>query len=394
MQTNEILNWIHIQNKKVSVDLKTISFDKLDKWKFEYGKLVHYSGKFFCVEGIRIKTNYGSLREWDQPIINQPEIGFLGIITKEIGDTTYFLLQAKIEPGNVNFVQLSPTLQATKSNYTQVHKGRKPLYIDIFLDAKPNQIIVDQLQSEQGSRFFQKRNRNIIIKIDKNIPIYDNFIWVTLDQIKHLMRHNNIINMDTRTVISTLPLKFLNKISKSYKTTNYYQVNSDFFRSANNQVDSINSLTKIISFLTEKKCKYCLNIEKIPLSKMRNWNVGEKSIRKKEGGIFEVIAVDVQIDNREIIKWSQPMISPTNVELSAFIVKEFNGVFHFAVQTILECGNFDKVEFAPTVQYVMSDISEDISSVPFLDYVLNAKASNKYYDTIQSEEGEILQGTK
>ena len=51
---------------------------------------------------------------WDQPIIDQPEIGFLGILCKEIKGSLHFLLQAKIEPGNKNFVQLSPTLQATR----------------------------------------------------------------------------------------------------------------------------------------------------------------------------------------------------------------------------------------------------------------------------------------
>ena len=42
-----------------------------------------------------------------QPIINQPEIGFLGFITKEFNGILHFLVQAKVEPGNVNNVQIS-----------------------------------------------------------------------------------------------------------------------------------------------------------------------------------------------------------------------------------------------------------------------------------------------
>src|SRR5690606_24882290 len=117
--------------------------------------------------------------EWTQPIINQPEIGFLGIITREIEGVLYFLMQAKIEPGNVNYVQLSPTLQATKSNYTQIHHGAKPLYLDYFLKATPSQILLDQLQSEQGARFYRKRNRNIIIKVQEDLPVEDDFCWLT-----------------------------------------------------------------------------------------------------------------------------------------------------------------------------------------------------------------------
>ncbi len=131
----------------------------MDKWRLdkEKGLLRHTSGKFFTIEGINVTTNWGKVKEWEQPIINQPEIGYLGIITREVDGILYFLLQAKIEPGNVNNVQLSPTLQATKSNYTQVHKGKKPLYLEYFQNAKPEQILLDQIQSEQGSRFFKKK---------------------------------------------------------------------------------------------------------------------------------------------------------------------------------------------------------------------------------------------
>ena len=64
-------------------------------------------------------------------------------------------MQAKIEPGNINIVQISPTFQATKSNYTTVHKGRKPYYYDYFNGEKNAEIIINQLQSEQGSVFIK-----------------------------------------------------------------------------------------------------------------------------------------------------------------------------------------------------------------------------------------------
>mgnify|MGYP000886641591 FL=1 len=96
-------------------------------------------------------------------------------------------MQAKIEPGNLNYVQLSPTLQATKSNYTQVHKGKKSLYLEYFRD-RTNNVLVDQLQSEQGGRFFKKRNRNIIINVEGEVPVRENFQWMTLEQIVQLLK--------------------------------------------------------------------------------------------------------------------------------------------------------------------------------------------------------------
>jgi len=152
-----------------------------------------------------VKTNYGNLSEWEQPIINQPEIGYLGFITKEFDGILHFLVQAKIEPGNVNNVQLSPTLQATRSNYTQVHNGKAPRYLEYFRDRNRCTVLLDQLQSEQGARFLHKRNRNIIVQTEENVEIHDDFIWLTLGQIKKLIQYDNLVNMDTRTVISGIP---------------------------------------------------------------------------------------------------------------------------------------------------------------------------------------------
>ena len=69
-------------------------------------------------------------KNWDHPIIVQKELGILGIIKDKVKNK--YLLQAKVEPGNKNKLQLSPTVQATKSNYERVHGGKKIPYLNIF----------------------------------------------------------------------------------------------------------------------------------------------------------------------------------------------------------------------------------------------------------------------
>ena len=203
MSTDDIVQWLAEQNQKVTVNVGLARYVKSKVGTtMKLWAVFSMIQEIFSIDGISVCTNWNGPAEWQQPIINQPEVGFLGIITKEFNGVLHFLLQAKIEPGNIHYVQLSPTLQATRSNYTQVHKGRKPLYLDYFHNAKPSQVLLDQLQSEQGGRFLRKRNRNIIIKIDEDIQVYDQFTWLTLGQIKALMQRNNLLNMDTRTVIS------------------------------------------------------------------------------------------------------------------------------------------------------------------------------------------------
>lgn len=378
--TSEVLSWIREQNQKVGVDIRQVSFaDMQPMWDFDSeGNLRHQSGKFFSIEGIRVQTNYGAIPEWEQPIINQPEIGLLGIITREIDGVLYFLLQAKIEPGNVNHVQLSPTLQATKSNYTQVHQGKKPLYYEYFRDAKQDQILLDQLQSEQGARFLRKRNRNIIICVEEDIPVYDNFIWVTLAQIKQLASVDNVVNMDTRTVISGIPLQSTDASCLS--------LSSDAGRTLLCNDIPYRSITDILSWMTSLKCKYDLKITPMPLRHVRHWCIRPDVIEHEQGKYFRIIAAKVAISNREVESWYQPLISPVRQGLTAFIIKKINDTYHFLVQGKVEPGNLDTLEMAPTVQCI-TDNYQGNNSQPFVDYVLQARPEQVWVDTIQSEEG-------
>jgi len=392
-ETEKVIEWLEEQNRRVHIKIEKTSFKKLNDWQYKNVSIIHSSGKFFSIDGIRIETNWGSIKSWEQPIINQPEIGYLGFITKEFNGVLHFLAQAKIEPGNVNFVQLSPTLQATRSNYTQVHEGKKPLYLEYFQNAKPYQILVDQLQSEQGARFLKKRNRNIIIKIDEDIPIYDNFVWLSLGQLKKLMHYDNLVNMDTRTVISCIQFgQFDSDVIDFFNFLGYKsfegKIQKAFLKSALTNSGTLESIDNIITFLTQLKSIYDLEIRKVPLDILKNWVFEKNEIFHEDNKYFKVIAVDVEIGNREVVKWSQPMIEPAQEGLCAFVCKEINGILHFIVQAKMECGNHDVVEFAPTVQCLTGNYKNTKEGVlPFLDYVLNAKPEQIVFNALQSEEG-------
>lgn len=389
-QINQIVEWLKDQNDRVKVNIKPIRFSELKNWYFDEvkGNIRHDSGKFFSIDGINVSTNLGAISSWQQPIINQPEIGYLGIIVKPIDGVLHFLMQAKIEPGNVNYVQLSPTIQATKSNYTRVHEGKKPAFLEYFQHANPNQILLDQLQSEQGARFSRKRNRNIIIQVDEELTIPENFIWLTLYQIKQLMTYDNLVNMDTRTVISGIPFGEFSSIDpQNSQLINQLKTNK-FAISYFDTTNQLNDFDDIISFITKRKSHYELDVTPVNLKNLNHWTFSEFDIHHNENKYFRVIAVKVEIDNREVSSWTQPMIEPAQEGLCAFVCKEINGVLHFAVQAKLECGNFDIIELAPTVQCLTGNYRNlKSASLPFLEYVLNASTEKIVFDNLQSEEG-------
>ena len=383
----EIEAWIRQRNEEVGVDVQLIPFAEMDGWKVdEEGCLRHNSGKFFSIEGIHIETDYGKTPSWDQPIINQPEVGYLGILTKEFDGVLYFLMQAKIEPGNVNCVQISPTLQATKSNYSRVHKGKKPAYLDYFVNAKPENVLLDQLQSEQGARFLRKRNRNIIIKVDEDVELLPDFRWMTLGQIKRFMAKDNMVNMDTRTVLSGID--FTDYLTPMTASADLSSFGRELIRSLQTG-SGFYTMRQILSWLTGLKSRYDLIVTHKAIDKLQGWHRGSDEIANDNGKFFRIIGVRVNIDNREVTSWCQPLVQPMQQGICAFIIKRINGVLHFLVQAKMECGNYDVLELAPTVQSLTDNFRaySGASRADFTDYVLQAKPGQIIYDVLQSEEG-------
>lgn len=397
ISTADILKWVEQQNAEVRTEISQIPLHDMKGWDYQQDRLMHHSGKFFSIDGIRVKTNYRNTHQWDQPIINQPEIGFLGFIAKKINGIIHFLVQAKIEPGNLNIVQLSPTLQATRSNYSRVHKGETPKYLEYFTGEKNVSILVDQLQSEQGARFLHKRNRNIIVEIDpeEDVPMYRNFIWVSLGQIKELLQYPNVVNMDTRTVISCITfgsysettLKLLTSVKQMAGISSSKP--DSFLYSVLSAENHLHDIQDIIKWMTALKFKYELETTQIGISKMDHWLYDGNTIRHEEHKYFDVIGVHVEIGNREVRSWDQPMVRSAQEGLMGFLVKKINGIYHFLVQAKLECGNFDVIEMAPTVQCLTGNyrVGKNEYTIPYLDNILNADPNHIWHSSFQSEEG-------
>ena len=166
MQTDKLNAWLNQQRISNKLKIKKKSYQDLKQWKFEEKLIHHKKNNFFSIRPFlfSLKT-----KKWFQPLIIQKEQGILGIIKKKIKDTNYYLLQSKIEPGNINGVQISPTVQATKSNYLRKHKGKKTVFLDYFLNKKNVKVLSSLKLSEQGSRFLDKKNKNILIEVN-NFP--------------------------------------------------------------------------------------------------------------------------------------------------------------------------------------------------------------------------------
>lgn len=370
---------------RYQVDL--IAFDQLDGWHFQEstGNLVHRSGRFFSVEGLEVRTGAADRGEWMQPIINQPEIGVLGILVKEFDGVLHCLLQAKMEPGNINTVQLSPTVQATRSNYTGVHRGRPIPYLDYFT-ARRGRVLVDSLQSEQGAWFLRKRNRNMVVEVLDDIEPLDGFCWLTIGQVHRMLLRDNLVNMDTRTVLACVPFQAPNGAPRIPCDDGYRDA---LMASVSGQGRAQHSTAEILSWLTDVKATRELVQHGMPLRDVKRWHRTADRIEHEDGKYFAVIAAEVSATNREVSHWTQPMLAPVERGLAGWLARPFGGVLHLLVQAKTEAGVFDTAELAPTVQCMPGAAAQlpERLRPRFLDAVCAADSGSVRYDVVQSEEG-------
>jgi oxidase EvaA len=193
-----------------------------------------------------------------------------------------------------------------------------------------------------------------------------------------------MVNMDTRTVLSSL------KISEYITPFNELNGMSHFGNDMILSYETNHSYTSTrnhLSWLTGLKSKYDLSVKFCPITEMPGWKKTESEVVRDDKKYFKIVGVKVTISNSEVASWCQPLIQPMQQGLCAFIIKKINGVYHFLVQAKLECGNFDVIEFAPTVQCLTGNIYDYPSMPPFTEYVLQAKNQQIIFDTLQSEEG-------
>ncbi|MCZ7417060.1 NDP-hexose 2,3-dehydratase family protein [Streptomyces sp. WMMC897] len=344
---------------------------ELDSWFTDpaTGTLRHASGGFFSVRGVRVHRPGHPVPGWDQPIIDQPETGVLGLLVGDLGGVRHCLVQLKPEPGNHNGIQISPTVQATRSNYLGLHGGRRVPYLEHFTTRGRHRVLADVRQSEQGAWFLRKRNRNLVLDAGdtaEEVPVLDHFTWLPLDTLHALLAVDDLVNMDTRSVLACLPPP-----------------------PAPLGTPALHSDTEVLSWITDQRTATDLRVTPAPLHDLAHWHRDADGIRHDSGSFFEVVGVRVTAHGREVAGWCQPMLAPVGTGLVALLTTRVDGVPHVLLELRPEPGSADVAELAPTVRCLPRNYTALPAEArpPFLDHVQGADPARVVFDSVQSEEG-------
>jgi oxidase EvaA len=380
--------WLAHRREAVRMDVELIPLADLNRWGFETGtgNIVHETGRFFSVEGVRARLGGEGGATWDQPIINQPEIGYLGILVKEIDGVLHCLMQVKAEPGNAQGLQLSPTVQATRSNYTGVHRGSAVRYLEYFNGPQQGRVLVDVLLSEHGSWFYHKRNRNMVVEVTEDVPEHEDYCWLTIGQVRNLLQAEDLVNMDTRTVLACIPL---DEASTAAAPIGASAFQTALLASLPSEAPAVHALPELLRWFTDVKARAELVSERIPLGSIEKWITTREEIRHESGNDFSIVAVSVSARSREVTQWTQPLLRTRAEGTIAFLARRFDGVVHVLVHAGVEPGFADAIELGPTVQFIPDSYGSPLTAgyQPYLKEILAAAPEQVRYGVTQSEEG-------
>jgi oxidase EvaA len=206
----EVLAWLEEKRRTTDLKVTQIPVKEIDRWHIheETGDISHDSGRFFQIVGV--KTEGARDREviaWSQPIMKQEECGMLGIICQVRNGARHYLLWAKYEPGSIVKHQLSPGIQATLSNLDRVHGGKKPMFAEYFEEGTTKSKVIFSVEHvEDPGRFYLKTNKCVLVEVpeDEDVKITDDFIWLTLPQIKKLLKMDRVVNSFARAIFGNL----------------------------------------------------------------------------------------------------------------------------------------------------------------------------------------------
>ena len=198
--------WLGDVREACDMTVSRIPLDECAEWTLDAGELVHRTRGFFGVVGIESTDGRG--RRTTQPIILQPEVGLLGFVVTGTGPDARVLVQAKPEPGNIGLVQAGPTVQATRSNYLQLHGGRPTPLLGLFAhpDHGGRPLVADSAQSEQGTRFLGKYNRNAVVSVEQETEGLPELLrWWPVSDLLGALLEDSLVNTDARSVVAIGP---------------------------------------------------------------------------------------------------------------------------------------------------------------------------------------------
>lgn len=342
-------------------------------WFLSKGAIRHRTGRFFNIVGCQWKDQVNKIV--GRPLIEQYEIGTLGFLIRRNSTGRELLVQAKIEPGNVGVIQMAPTCQATASNASRAHGGTCPPYTEYFAPGDTN-IVYESLQSEQGTRFLGKRNRNVLRMVDHPVITRVSHKWLSVQTLLDLIPVDFLINTDARSVLVSCPWEELVDRPPFSRYESGFGVDLLHSLQATSQAEPLEEICSEIRALRNAADAP----EIVPLERLKEWTITETGVEPRSGGSFCVRQINVEANGREVSAWNQPIADSRGEGRVELICGRIDGVLHFLFRPYPEPGLYHRVELGPTLVREPGCRNREENTIDYTNTIVRAECR-------QSEEG-------
>jgi len=346
-------NWRAAQRARAGFACTPVPLAELAAWTVGEDAIRHASFGFFQAVAVRCRSSLAALDGLAQPFIPQPEIGFLATPGPR---GPRLLVQAKTEPSNVGAVQLAPTFQCTPSNYTGHHGGTPAPFLALFAEAPPPGAVrrSDAVNSEQGTRFLGKFNRNMVVELPAAAapqPDEGAWRWIDAADLLPLLARDNLVNTDARSVLVGTPWAWLCSDAPFARRRDEAGFGAALHEAhALGEEGAEHDLAAVLAWLAAHRRGAEVRHERLALAALPGWALGREAWVPRAPGGFAVRGYAVQARDREVAQWQQPLVDSDGTGLVALLCQRRHGVLHVPLQACAEAGLANVVEFGATLQ--------------------------------------------
>lgn len=199
----------------------------------------------------------------------------------------------------------------------------------------------------------------MVIEVPGEVAHDDLHRWFTLGQIKRLLALPCRVNMDSRTVLSCLPL-----------------------------APAADGDDEETHRWLDTAAPPAPRLERIGLRALRGWRTDER-VSSDDARGFSITGVRVRADCREVAGWDQPMVVATALGLVAFVTQRREDGLHVLVQACRGLGAVGGPLVGATVQRgAGSDLTATDDGSAFFEALVTSPPTGALrYDTVHAEEG-------
>lgn len=368
--------WLTSRRRYFAPKITPITWAECAPWRFMDGRLAHESGAYFSIVGVAARSDDPTLDGMALPMIDQPEIGILAFLLRETAGGYDWLLQAKAEPGTVEGVQAAPSVQATESNYKRVHGGAPTTFLGLVREEGVSagaDRLADVRQSEQGSVFLDKYNRNVAVLTDGALEAGEQWRWTSSAELRHLLHIDYAVNTDARSVIVTTPWSYISETGVPFAARR------DPWSAALAESYAEKDAGDALARLEAARRNAVMETRRVALDALPRCVITEQAIvSNARSPALRVQPYAVVAPDREITQWRQPLVLRDEDQIADLICAKRNGVLRFYFTFSLELGFANIVQLGPSLQ---SD-----AFVPGAAWLASAEKLT-HCSVLQSDEG-------